>query len=437
MCHSQMPIAAVGLRLHTEQMDVLSNQAEARRHEAMAGRAADRRPIPPWLRHPAWAVAAVLLIGFNLRPSITTVALFLADIKRDLGASSFAISVLTMLPVICLGLFAPAAPMLARRFGLEGVLMVALLGVTIGSLVRSLGVAPLYLGTVLIGASLCFLGVLTPALVKRDFPAHIGLMMGFYTMMICIGPALSAATAVPFQQVLGGNWQLVLIIWGLPALVGALAVAPRLSVHASTIRLATPRLLGLARDPLAWQVTAYFGLISALAYAVFNWGPSMLQARGLDAAQSGLILSVCYISQTFAGLLAPIVAGKGRDQRLIIAAMVLLTAFGLLGFIYAPLSSLEIVAFVLGIGQGGAFGVALLLFALRSRDPQSASELSAMAQTVGYVFGGVAGPFAVGVIYDRTGSWAAVSLFYVVVGLASLVCGIGAGRARMVQSARA
>jgi MFS transporter, CP family, cyanate transporter len=80
--------------------------------------------------------------------------------------------------------------------------------------------------------------------------------------------------------------------------------------------------------------------------------------------------------------------------------------------------------------------VALLLFALRSRDPQSASELSAMAQTVGYVFGGVAGPFAVGVIYDWSGSWSAVSLFYFAVGLASLACGVGAGRARTVQSAR-
>jgi MFS transporter, CP family, cyanate transporter len=278
---------------------------------------------------------------------------------------------------------------------------------------------------------------LSPAVVKRDFPRHIGLMMGFYTMMICVGPALSAATAVPFQHVLGGDWQRVLVIWGLPALAGALALAPRLFVHASNIRLATPHLVGLVRDPLAWQVTAYFGLISALAYAVFNWGPSMLQARGLDAAQSGLVLSVCYISQTFAGLLAPIVAGRARDQRLIIAAMVVLTGLGLLGFVYAPVSSLEIVAFVLGIGQGGAFGVALLLFALRSRDAHSASELSAMAQTVGYVFGGVAGPFAVGVIYDWTGSWPAVSLFYVAVGLASLVCGVGAGRARTVQPAPA
>jgi cyanate permease len=184
-------------------------------------------------------------------------------------------------------------------------------------------------------------------------------------------------STVPFQHVLGGNWGLVVVIWGLPAVVGALAVLPRLSARNADIRVATPHVLGLIRDPLACQVTAYFGLISALAYAVFNWAPSILQARGLDVTESGLILSVCYISQTFAGLLAPIVGGRLRDQRLIVAAMVVLTALGLVGFVYAPISSLKLVAFMFGIGQGGAFGVALLLFALRSRDPHSASQLGA------------------------------------------------------------
>ena len=59
-----------------------------------------------------------------------------------------------------------------------------------------------------------FSRVLSPAVVKRDFPRHIGLMMGVDTMLVCVGPALSAATAVPFQHVLGGNWELVLVIWG-------------------------------------------------------------------------------------------------------------------------------------------------------------------------------------------------------------------------------
>ena len=161
------------------------------------------------------------------------------------------------------------------------------------------------------------------------------------------------------------------MIWGLPALVGALAVLPRLFAHDADIRVATPHvldLLGLVRDPLAWQVTAYFGLISALAYAVFNWGPSMLQARGLDATESGLILSVCYISQTFAGLLAPIVAGKWRDQRLIVAAMVVLTAL-LLGFVYAPVSSLKLSASGRAVRSGWRSYCLLCAAAIRIRPP--------------------------------------------------------------------
>lgn len=420
-------------------MDALADQSSSKAQHRPLGecRAAETSALARLLRHPGWSVAAVLLIGFNLRSSITAVALFIADIKRDLGLSTLGISVLTMLPVICLGVFAPAAPPLARRFGIETVLLFSLVGVAIGSVVRSLGIVPLFLGTVIIGACLCFLGVLSPAVVKRDFPHRVGLMMGFYTMPVCIGPALAAATAVPFRHALGGNWEMVLVLWGLPCLIGAVVLIPQVSRRDGSVGggVAPGSLLGLVSQPLAWQVTGYFALISSLAYAVFNWGPSMLQARGLDAATSGFVMSLCFVGQTITGLLAPIVAGRQSDQRLIVTAMVLLTALGLLGFVYAPVWSLDIVAVTLGMGQGGAFGVALLLFALRARDPHNAARLSAMAQTVGYVLSGVFGPFAVGIIYDWTASWSVVSVFYLAVGLASLLLGIGAARARTLETA--
>jgi MFS transporter, CP family, cyanate transporter len=413
-------------------MDAIPDKPRTTDQPRTAGGGADHTVRALLLRHPAWSVAAILLIGFNLRPSITTVALFIDDIRHDLGLSALGISLLTMAPVVCLGLFAPAAPSLARRFGTEAVVLASLLGIAFGCVVRSLGTIPLYLGTLIIGASLCFLGVLTPVMVKRDFPDRIGLMMGLYTMLVCLGPAFATATAVPLQHVLGGSWELVLLVWGLPALIAAVAFIPQLFGHERVAGVATAHVLGLVRDPLAWQVTGFFGLITALAYAVFNWGPSMLEARGLDAATSGLIISLCYVGQTAAGLLAPIIAGRQRDQRLIVATMVLLTAAGLLGFVYAPVRSLTAFSVILGVGQGGAFGVGLLFFALRSSDPHSAGQLSALAQTVGYIFGGLIGPFAVGVIYDRTGSWQVVTIFYLAVGLASLVLGIGAGRARTV-----
>jgi CP family cyanate transporter-like MFS transporter len=368
-----------------------------------------------------------------LRPAITPVALFLADVRRDLGLSGLEISVLTMTPVICLGAFGPVAPPLARRFGTETVLFASLLALAIGCVVRSFGLAPLFVGTVIIGASMCLLGVLTPVIVKRDFPNHVGLMMGLYTMLICLGPAVATATAVPLQHAFGGSWEWVLLVWGLPALIGAIVFLPQLFRKMQASGLTQAHVTSVLRDPLAWQVTGYFGFISSLGYDVFNWAPSMLQARGLDPTASGVVVSITYIAQMVTGLLAPVVAGRQRDQRLIIAIAVVLTAGGLLGFVFAPVWSLSLFSVVLGFGQGAAFGVGLLLFVLRAGDPHAAAKLSALAQTIGYLLAGLIGPFAVGVIYDWASSWPVVAVFYTAVGLASLIFGLGAGRARTLK----
>jgi MFS transporter, CP family, cyanate transporter len=413
-------------------MDAISSESRAshRSHPLDRSRGWVRAKL---FQHPAWAVAAVLLIAFNLRPAITSVALFLTDIRRDLGLSALEISGLTMAPVICLGAFGPVAPALARRLGVEVVLLASLLALAIGCIVRSFGAAPLFLGTVIIGASMCLLGVLTPVIVKRDFPRHIGLMMGLYTMLICLGPAVATATAVPMRHALGDSWESVLLFWCLPALVGAIVFLPQLLRKATTNGTAEAHVISVLRDPLAWQVTGYFGLISSLAYAVFSWGPSMLQARGLDPTASGVVVSISYIAQMVTGLLAPVIAGRQRDQRLIIVIAVAMTAAGLLGFIFAPVWSLSFVSVVLGLGQGAAFGVGLLLFVLRAGDSHAAAKLSALAQSIGYVVGGVIGPFAVGLIYAWAGSWPAVGVFSTAVGLASLIFGLGAGRDRTLS----
>jgi MFS transporter, CP family, cyanate transporter len=413
-------------------MDAISPGSDAPNQADTLGRGQSQARTE-LLQHSGWSIAAVLLIAFNLRPAITPVALFLADIRRDLGLSGLEISVLTMAPVICLGAFGPGAPPLARRFGTETVLLASLLALAIGCVVRSFGAAPLFVGTVVIGASMCLLGVLTPVIVKRDFPNHVGLMMGLYTMLICLGPAVATATAVPMQHALGGSWESVLLFWGLPALIGAIVIVPQLCRKVQASGLAEAHVTSVLRDPLAWQVTGYFGFISSLGYDVFNWAPSMLEARGLDPTASGVVVSITYVAQMVTGLLAPVVAGRQRDQRLIIVIAMVLTAGGLLGFVFAPVWSLSLFSVALGLGQGAAFGVGLLLFVLRAGDPHAAAKLSALAQTIGYLLAGLIGPFAVGVIYDWAGSWPVVAVFYTAIGLASLIFGLGAGRARTLK----
>jgi CP family cyanate transporter-like MFS transporter len=142
-----------------------------------------------------------------------------------------------------------------------------------------------------------------------------------------------------------------------------------------------------------------------------------------------------YLAQMATGLTVPIIAGRLRNQSLLAAGVVALSTLGLVGFVFAPVWSLPFVSIVLGLGQGGAFGLALSLIVLRSGNPHVAAQLSSMSQTVGYVVGGLVGPFAVGMLHDWSGSWEAVAIFYVVIGLGALVLGLGAGRARSVQQA--
>lgn len=64
-------------------------------------------------------LAALFLAALNLRPIITSVASMMSMIQSDLGVSALTASLLTTLPVLCMGVFAPVATKLSRRFGLE------------------------------------------------------------------------------------------------------------------------------------------------------------------------------------------------------------------------------------------------------------------------------------------------------------------------------
>jgi CP family cyanate transporter-like MFS transporter len=187
----------------------------------------------------------------------------------------------------------------------------------------------------------------------------------------------------------------------------------------------------LLRDPLAWQVTLYMGLQSSLAYIVFGWLPSILIGRGLTPTQAGLVLSGSVIVQLISSLAAPWLATRGKDQRLAIVVVMVMTLGGLFGCLYAPIDGLWGWAILLGLGQGATFSLALTLIVLRSRDAHVAANLSGMAQGFGYTLASL-GPFAVGVVHDLTGGWNALGWIFGLIGLGAIIAGIGAGRALYV-----
>jgi len=387
----------------------------------------------PPVRHKPWLLLlGLILVALNLRPALSSMAPVLGQVSDGLGLSAAQAGLLTTLPVLCLGLFAPLAPMLARRIGSERVVLGILATLALGIVLRStLGTTGLFLGSLLAGASIGIIGVLLPGIVKRDFPQHAGTLTGVYTMALCLGAAMAAGATVPLAHAFGDSWAPALGFWMLPAILAMLVWLPQ-ARNGHGVHKVAYRVRGLWRDPLAWQVTLYMGLQSSLAYIVFGWLPSILIGRGLSPTQAGLVLSGSVIMQLFSSLAAPWLATRGRDQRLAIVVVMLVTLCGLFGCLYAPLSGLWGWAVLLGLGQGGTFALALTLIVLRSRDAHVAANLSSMAQGVGYTLASM-GPFAVGLVHDLTGGWSALGWVFAVLGAGAIVFGLGAGRALHVQ----
>lgn len=384
-------------------------------------------PARPWV-----LITALVLVALNLRPALSSLAPLLEYVSADVGLSASAAGLLTTLPVLCLGLFAPLAPMLARRLGAERVVLRVLIALAAGIALRTqFGAAGLFFGSLLSGASIGIIGVLLPGIVKRDFPRQAGTLTGVYTMALCLGAATAAGASVPLANSLDGSWRFGLGLWAVPALLAAVVWWPQARGTGQAQR-PRYRVRGLLRDPLAWHVTLYMGLQSSLAYIVFGWLPSMLMARGLSAESAGLVTSGSILVQLASSLAAPWLATRGRDQRVAIVVVMSLTLAGLFGCLYAPLGGLWGWAVVLGLGQGAMFAVALSLIVLRAGDAHVAAALSSMAQGVGYTLASM-GPLAVGLVHDYTGGWQAVGWLFAGIGVGAIAFGLGAGRARLVQ----
>ncbi|WP_249729119.1 MFS transporter [Acidovorax sp. CCYZU-2555] len=377
---------------------------------------------------------SLLLIACNLRPVFGSLSVVLPEIMRDTGLSAAGASLLTTLPILCLGLFSAPTPWLSRRFGAERVLLLALLLIGTGTLLRAAGSLPfLFASAVLAGAGIAMGNVLLPSLVKRHFARHAALMTGMYILAICIGATIATASTVPLAtNLFDGAWPYALAVWALPALlVLALWLPQALRMHTEPTDAAA-RAGSLGRDPLAWQVTAFMGLQSSLAYIVIGWLAPILRERGLESDMAGYVVAITTLSQLVTSLVVPSIAARCRDQRALAVGLTALAFAALMGLILAPLASVWLWALLLGCGQGGLFALALSLIVMRSGNAQVTAQLSAMAQGWGYMLAAF-GPLLTGLLHQWTGSFASSIWLIALLSAAMAWSGWGAGRNLLVR----
>ena len=384
-------------------------------------------------------IVGILALAANMRAAITSLPPVFPQLHGTLHLSTAGQAVLAAIPVLCFGIFSGSGAPLARRYGEERVLGAALVTLAVGLLVRA--VAPsalLFPGTIIAGGSIALLNVLTPSLVKRRQPERAGLLIGLYLLSLSVGAVVASEIAVPVFQATGGgsgSIRLTLGLWAVPALLAAALWSPQLRFRTLPGPAAAPGLPaepGAAAEPatalppvtfpagptrppgrapaalrssaLAWQVTAFMGLQSLSYYATLSWFPTLFQDRGASAVHAGTLLAIMGAGNAVTALGVPALAHRLKDQRLLSAVWMVVTAVGLAGSAFAPLGAAAAFMLLLGFGQGASLGLGIFYTVARAPDPITSASLSGFAQSIGYLVAST-GPLLLGFLHTATGGW--------------------------------
>ncbi len=361
----------------------------------------------------------------------------LDDLRDDLGLSHAGAGALTTLPLLCFAAAGAAVPWLARRIGAELALLAGMLALAAGAGLRIVPqLAPLFLGTFVLGVGIAIANVLMPVVIKREW-ARPGAMMGGYVSVMSGGAALAAGLAVPLEHALG-SWQASLAIWAIPALLAALVWLPVAQAErrrrAAGEEIVRHERLSMRGDRTAWSLTILFAGQSILFYTVVTWLAELLRDAGMSDAKAGAMVSIFLLLGIPFALVAPMVAARVPDQRPIVISMGVLWAIGFTGLIVSRSALAPLWMVILGVAQGGSFSVSMTLVVLRAPDGAHATALAGMVQGIAYV-AAAAAPLVMGALHDAAGGWttvlwvlAAISVLMVVGGLRGAAPGMVRGR---------
>lgn len=380
-------------------------------------------------------ILGIVLIAMIMRSPLTSVGPLIGSIRESLGLSNATAGLLTTLPLLAFALLSPFAPLLARRFGVERTLLYALVLLMVGIAIRSLAAtASLFAGTALIGLAIAVCNVLIPSLVKRNFAHQVGLMTGVYSVSMNLSGAIASGVSIPVARDLGFGWNGALGIWGVFVLLAALFWLPQARASGGSAVAATSGVLkrrSLWRSPLAWMVTIFMGMQSLLFYVLVAWLPEMMTSRGLSEDSAGWMLSLFQTAALPVAFIVPIVAGRMKNQRLLVIIMTILLFVSLGGLYFGGNALISLWTVLLGIAGGCAFSLAMIFLSLRTKDAHDTVSLSGMSQSVGYLLAAT-GPILFGLLHDITASWNPPLLLLLVVSALLLLSGLGASRNRTV-----
>ncbi|MFB2732347.1 cyanate transporter [Shewanella mangrovisoli] len=343
---------------------------------------------------------SLLLIGLNLRPILASVGPLLPSIQQDISLSFALASMLTLLPVLAMGMGCFVGFKIAKGLGFANTVTVSLLFLLIATAMRFWveTANALICSALLAGMGIALIQTLMPTLIKQNFADKTPLMMGLYVTAIMGGAAMAASSAPFIAADLG--WRAGLGHWTWLALATILlwiVSRKHLALPSHTDKQAE---YSFWRYRRSWLLALFFALGTSCYVCVLAWLAPYAIELGYSQTQAGLALGFLTSMEVIAGLVFPWLASKSTDRRAIIALLCLLQLIGFMGFALAPQVSIFLWAALAGLGIGGIFPLSLIVTMDHQQNPLLAGKLTAFVQGIGYSIAAIS-PWIAGLIRDN------------------------------------
>lgn len=352
-------------------------------------------------------VPGIILIGVSLRTPFTVLPIILGNISQGLEVEVSSLGVLTSLPLLMFTLFSPFSTQLAQKIGLEHLFTYSLFFLTIGSLIRLINLPLLYLGTLMVGASVAVINVLLPSLIQANQPKKIGFLTTLYVTSMGIATALASYLAVPITQ--ASSWKGLILLLTLLCLATFLVWLPN---HRYNHRLAPQTKqksqIKVMRNKQVWAIIIFSGFQSLIFYTVMTWLPTMSIHAGLSSHEAGLLTSILsLISIPFSMTIPSLTTSLSTRNRQLMLTLVSLAGVIGISMLFFPINNFIYwlaIHLLIGTATSALFPYLMVNFSLKTSAPEKTAQLSGLSQTGGYILAAF-GPTLFGYSFDLFHSW--------------------------------
>ena len=352
-------------------------------------------------------VLGIVLIGTVLRSPFTALPTILGDIAQGLGVEVSSLGILTSLPLLMFALFSAFASRLAQKIGLEHLFTYCLLLLTVGSVIRIFNLPLLYLGTLIIGASIAIFNVLLPSMIQANQPQKISLLTTLYVTAMGISTAIASYLSVPITQ--ASSWKSLILVLSCLCLVTLLVWLPNHHHnHYLEGQQEKKSKENILKSKSVWAIIIFGGLQSLLFYTSMTWLPTIAISAGLSNKDAALLASIFSLISIPFSMTVPSLTTRLSDghRRIMLTIISIAGMIGIAMLLYPSSNFLYwlVAHLLIGTACSALFPYLMVCFSLKTSSPEKTAQLSGLAQTGGYILAAF-GPTLFGYSFDLFQSW--------------------------------